>query len=374
MIKQEPWVVPVPPPDNGEAGRRSTYNGSLWDRGRTSPPGGGKPRNFDNGTLFYAQSLGSINDDGSGTYTGAASTPICWPSAIWHHFAVKFGNLPSGDITTGASTFGSFSEARDSINAKISGNWEVCVSVPDRTTPSQLIERLESITPMKIYRSMLDGKFKCVVYKQAPDAFDYFLDPFGNAYAWKYSEDMARKPKARLSPLDAVVNEVHVRYAGFAPDGSLTKDCWVSPDGSDDGSGVRDQTGALGTSTDREARAVRSRDFYGAGVTGGFQQSITIEAPEIYGDDIAVQLRNHIFDRRWRRKVMLDFLTGNRAIDFYQGMATLVDNELEDHVPCPYIPLDGGSAKRWGDLKFYGNARRQPGMASRYMMSLTEIT
>lgn len=368
----EQWRAANNDPANIAAWRaRQGRSGNLWNRGPGGPP---EPPGHTDGALIYAQSAGAMIDNGSGKYTGSAGASINWPSAIWQHYAEEFGKLASGDVTTAATTFGSFAEARTSLNAKVTGDWDVIVSILDRTTPSQLIGRMERIAPIKIYRSMLDGKYKCVVYKQTPDTYDYFLDPFGANYSWKYSEDMAPKPRARLTELDSVVNEIHIRYGGFAPDGSLTKDCWVSPDGSDDGSGVRDQNGALGAANDREARAVRSRDFYGSGVTGGFQQSVTIDAPEIYTDEIAVALRNFEFDRRWRKKVALDFLTGSRAIDFYQGMATLVDNELHDHVPCPYIPLDGGSAKRWGDLKFYGNARRQPGMRGRYVMSLLEIT
>ena len=272
------------------APRHQVADRHAWDRGAETPPGNGKPNNFDNGTLYYAQSLGSINDNGSGRYTGSAGASINWPSAIWHHYAEQFGQVATTDITTAATTFGSFAEARTALNAKVSGDWDLSLSITERTTPTQLIDRLGGLAPLKIYRSMLDGKFKALVYKQTPDTYDYFLDPFGNNYSWKYSEDMAPKPKARLSPIDAVVNEVHVRYGGFAPDGSLTKDTWVSPDGSDDGSGNRDQTGALGAANDREARAVRSRDFYGQGVTGGFQQSMTVECPEIYTDAVAVAM------------------------------------------------------------------------------------
>ncbi len=353
------------------APRQDTGRRELWNRGPGGPPA---PPGITEGALIYAQSAGAMVDNGSGRYTGSAGASIHWPSAIWHHYAVEFGQVATTDITTAATTFGSFAEARTALNGKVSGDWDLSLPITERTTPTQLIDRLGGLAPLKIYRSMLDGKFKALVYKQTPDTYDYFLDPFGNNYSWKYSEDMAPKPKARLSPLDAVVNEVHVRYGGFAPDGSLTKDAWVSPDGSDDGSGNRDQTGALGAANDREARAVRSRDFYGQGVTGGFQQSMTVECPEIYTDAVAVAFRDYLFDLRWRRKVLLDFLTGARATDFYQGMATLVDSELHDHVPCPYIPLDGGSAKRWGDLKFYGNAKRQPGMRGRFVMSLVEIT
>ena len=353
--------------------QREKQSGNLWSRGPGGPP---PPPGRTDGALIYAQSAGAMVDNGSGTYTGSAGASINWPSAIWHHYADQYSILGSSDFTTASTTFGSFTEARTSLNAKVSGDWDVIVSIVERTTPSQLIDRLEGIAPIKIYRSMLDGKYKCVVYKQTPDTYDYFLDPFGSNYSWKYSEDMAESPKpiADLSPLDGVVNEVHVRYGGFAPDGSLTKDAYVSPDGSDDGSGTRDQNGALGAANDREARAVRSAYFYGGGVTNGFRQSVTVEAPEIYTDEVAVALRNYIFDRRWRRRVTLDFLTGPRAADFYQGMATLVDNELQDYVPCPYNPLDGGSAKRWGDLKFYGNARRRAGVSGRYLMRLVEIT
>lgn len=357
-----PWYQPQP--DNVSP-YTPPVDRHVWSRGYSGPPA---PKGEALNALFYAQSLGSMIDDGSGTYTGIAGNPIIWPPAIWHHFAAVYGGLSSGNFTTGASTFGSFDAAITALNAKVTGNWDLSLSIPERITPSQLNARLQNLAPLKIYRSMLDGKFKALVYKQTPDTYDYFLDPFGNNYSWKYSEDMDPKPMADLTDPDAIVNEIHIRYGGFAPDGSLTKDCWVSAEGSDDGSGMADQTDALGGTNDRTARATRSVAFY------GIRNATTVDAPEIYTDEIAVKLRNYLFDRLWRRRVTLQFLTGGRASDFYQGMATLVDNELQDHVPIPYIPIDGGSAKRWGDLKFYGNALRQPGLPGRYRMSLVEIT
>lgn len=340
---------------------RSPASSRLWSRG----PGVGPGRPDMSGELIYVMGDQNQLDDGSGTFTGSAGSSIAWPTSIWHHLGVKLAGLSTSDFEVGSSTFGSFVEARTSLNLKVTGDWDCLLAITDKVRPMQVAERLMSVFPLAIYRSMLDSKFKAVVYKLSPDSFDYFKAPNGSSHVWMPGE--TDEPRAGLSPYDAVVNEVHVRYGHYAPTGELTKETYVSPDGSDDGNGTRDQTGAITASNDREARAVRSKAIWG-------QRSITVDIPEVYTDEIAVVVRNWLFDMYWRRKVVLTFVTGQRAIQFEPLMATLVSSTLQDRCPIPYSPLDGGAAKSWGDLKFYGRAARQPGLVDRYRMTLVEIT
>jgi hypothetical protein len=208
-----------------------------------------------------------------------------------------------------------------------------------------MIERLSQQCPIAIYRSQMDNKWRFVAYQQSPSSDKYFTHPDGTTYRWKYSEDMI-DPTVSFTPVEDCINEVHILYSMYAPTGQFTKDCWVGPSGSDTGIGSRDQNAAA--PNNREALAADSRDDYNV------KGVLRLECDAVTQDSVARVLRDYYFDRYRRPRLVISFLVpGGRAETLESGMATIIDNELQDYIPCPWYPGPGGSGKAWADLIFF---------------------
>lgn len=165
-------------------------------------------------------------------------------------------------------------------------------------------------------------------------------------YKWKYTEDMVDgSVRVGFTPIDECINEVHVRNAPFSPTNQYTKEAWVGPEGSDNSNGSRDESGA----GDREDQATGSRDDL------HIKNSVTLDLPDLIWP-LAADYRTYFFDRFSRPRLTISFTTGQRGIGLEPGMATLIDNELQDYIPVPYYPGDGvggGTAKEWDDIIFF---------------------
>lgn len=307
---------------------------------RRAPPK--RPNDF-SGSRYYASFNESILDDN--TYTGTAGEDVVFPPAIAHYLLVEigFGSVTSY-ITTGASTFGSFANANTDINGLVGGDWEIIARyTTEPTTIREAIRGMEAQAPFTTWRSTLDNKMKCEVYKETPDSHDRFTDFTGAAYSWSYKEDMIEgSVRVTMSPLEEIINEVHVKHALYAPSGEYTRDAWVGPSGSDNGSGTADENGA----GDRKDQASESVTQF------GIKRAITVSADQIYLPAVAVALRNKMFDRFHRPRILVTFDTWGRATTMDLNMVTSLANDLTDFCQVPKYPY-GGAAVEWNDIEFY---------------------
>jgi hypothetical protein len=323
------------------------------------------------GYSFYAQHSNSLRDDGSGTCTGTASAFIKNPVTFAKLLLTQFGGLSAGDFETGAGVFGNFLQAASDLDALVTGDWEIKYLHLQPGNVSAAIDRLMAQAPLAIWQSSRTGKWMAEVFSRTPSARQKYKDAAGNVYKWHYLKDMLPYGEVVIdwTPPDDIVNEVHVHYGMSAINGQYTGDCWVGPDGSDDGLGTRDQTGAIGTSTDREVRATDSRDEWDV------YNPVHVWADQIYRPEQAKVLRNFIFDSFSRPRMTVQFNTWNLAAGIEPNMVTYLDNVMNDDLPVPRYPGHGGAQKGWDEFHFLvvDCQRIEIGKASGYQMSLEEI-
>lgn len=309
---------------------------SLWERvhGQAYVP------RYDGIDGIYFSSGIFIRDDGAGTITGSASATINDPATIFRHFLQLVCGESSGNFTTGASTFGSITQAKTDLDDLVTGSWAGIYRLTDPETGDDMVGRLGAQAPIAFFKSIWDGQWKAPVYPTgSPASYRYFLDPAGNSYKWKASEDMVEKSiRVGFTPVDQVVNEVHVRFGLHAPTNTYRYDAWVGPSGSDDSAGNTDAT--------RVARAVDSRDDY------NIKSALFLDCDFITSQDIGFVLRDYIFDRFRRPRLVVQFTTFQRAIGLETGMVTLIDDEMQDVCPLPWYP-GVLSARSWDDMKFF---------------------
>jgi hypothetical protein len=192
---------------------------------------------------------------------------------------------------------------------------------------------------------MYDSKFKAVVYKTSPASDNYFKDPYSNNYQWSYNEDMIKDSiKVSHTPLENCFNEVRVEFDYYAPTGQYKRMAFVGPTNSDDGNGTRDES----IPGDRESKSLRVRDELDV------TNVLTVRCDQIVQWEQAKQLRNYLFDRYHRPRLIVEFDTWSRACGIEPNMSTLISNDLTDYLPCPKYP-DYTSAINWDDLIFFVN-------------------
>lgn len=321
---------------------------------------------------FYAQHKNSLRDDGTGDYAGA-SAYIKNPATFAKMILCEFGGLSTSDIQTGAGVFGAFDQAATDLDALVTGDWEIIYRHLQQGTVGSALQRLMGQAPMAFWQSQRTGKWMAEVFKRTPAARQKFKDAAGNVYKWKYLSDLLPygEPVFTFTPPDEVLNEVHIHYALSAFTGQYTRDCWVGPDGSDDGTGTRDQTGAIGTSTDREIRATDSRnDWHVYNVHH-------VYADQIYRPEQAKVLRDYIFDMAYRPRMLAALPTWNLAAGLEPNMVTYIENsqELLDDYGVPRYPGHGGSQIGWDSIPWLVTdfPRVSEGGRTRYVLNLEEI-
>ena len=288
-----------------------------------------------------------VRDDGSGTITGTASTTINQPAWIFRHFTQLVCGEVSGNFTTGATTFGSTNDAKTDLDTFSGSTGIALYRLTSPETPEDMAGRLGSQFPIAFYKSIIDGKWKMPVYPTgSPRTAQYFLDPNGTAYKWKVGDDfIADSAQISYTPVDEIINEVHIRYGLYLPTNTYRYDAWCGPTSSDDGTGTRDQNGAA--PDNRETICINSKTYYGV------KSAMAIDCDMNPNDNVlAKKLRNYIIDRFNRPRLLLKFTTLSRAIGLEPGMVCLVSNDLQDYIPLPWYP--GPNARRnWEDMKFF---------------------
>jgi hypothetical protein len=302
------------------------------------------------GYNLYAYMSECVQDNAAGDVTGTANANIFLPAHIHKWFTWKVCN-PAASPTPGytSSGFGSYSQAVTDLDNLTEGSWELFYRILEPETPDTMRARIARQAPIDFYVSMLDGAWRAVVYPASgtsPGSHLKFLHPDGSTvYKWDYNTDMLEGTfEWGYTPLDECVNEVHIRYGMYAPTGQYTKDCWVGPNGSDNGTGTDDQnTTAPNT---RSALAVDSRDDL------HIKHTIYVDCPDMILFGPALALRNYYFDRFRRPRLWVRFVASPRAATLEPGMVTYLHNNLQDVVPCPWYPA-GASAKEWDDINFF---------------------
>lgn len=320
----------------------------LWNRGLAIA----KEHADDlSGSGIFASSGIVCRDDGSATIAGiTGSGTMSEPLSAWCHFTCLVCGESSANFTTGSS-FGSFSLARTDLHGLIGAAvWTMWNVIQKPMTPEDFADLLSGQAPIAFHRSLYDNKWKAHVYQQTPDSDRYFLHPDGSTnYKWLVGEDFeADSVVVSFTPVEGVINEIHVKFCYASHAGIFTRDAFISPSRSDDGTGTRDQNTT--SPNDRESDAADSKNDY------GIKASRDIECPGYAEPDTYTQAytyRNYVFDRYRRPRMVVKFTTGPRAIGLEPGMVTLIDNTLQDYIPCPWYPGPGGTARDWDDMKFF---------------------
>jgi hypothetical protein len=322
----------------------------LWSRGGNQRRlrGTDKPPQDTSGWQYYALTDDAVKDANPAIHTSTNSDDIVRPCDIYHYLVRQIGGLAGGSMHTTSSTFGSFTQARIDLDAKLaSGSWDIVYRILEPEDQNETAARLSSQCPIAFWRSQWDSKVRAQVYKSTPDTWDYFPNPDGDAHSWSWDTDILKDSLLiGTVPADQCYSEIHVKYDLHAPTGQYMKECWVGPAGSDDGTGTRDQNAAA--PENRETIADYRRDNL------GIKRTLTVECDQLYLDTTAVAFRNYLFDRS-RPRVVVRFDTWARVIGLEPNMATLMSDDLLDNVgPPPVYPgMSTGSVQAWSDLKFF---------------------
>jgi len=300
------------------------------------------------GTQFYHMAAEGILEDASSTYGGTASVGIDTPFVIARYLLTEMGGVVSGDFTTGASTFGSFTQAITDLNAKVTGDWQIHFGIYEPESMGSLLARLLQQAPINIWRSQWTNKWCATVYKQTPDTWDYFLDPYGNPYSISYDTDVIDDPEVTSTEAVDCLSEIHVKYRLFAPTNSLTRDTWIGPSGSDDGLGTRDQN----TTAPNNRETLLSDSQTQLNV----KTIYTIECDSHYLTTTSTAFRNYLADRYYRPRITLALTVWARFAGIEPGQILKISDDWLDRIgPPPKYPY-GTTAKKWSDLNFFVSA------------------
>lgn len=316
---------------------------------------------------FYSAHKYTRRDTNPATITDTNSKYISSPVWIAADILQSIGGVTSGNICS--SGFGSFIQAETDLTALTGVDWEIIFRILGPTNPDECLARLSEQSPVAFWCGN-DGKWRAAVYNRTPTTASKFVDADGSIYYWSYGTDiMAGSFSCGLTPVRDVVNEVRVEYALFAPNNSFTKTTWVSPNGSDDGNGTADQTGAIGTSTDRSVRATNSRDDF------GIKQARSFQMDQIYTDEQARVMRNYYFDIGVRPRIYGQFDTWNIGATLEVNQTIYLSDDLGDYVPVPLYPGNSLSPRSWADIPMMVNSveRNISGDFEQYTVSFEEI-
>lgn len=162
------WDSRISPPSNLNPSAQSLYYPFL-----AGQPTQFRPAQLQSASQFFAN-LKGYKDDGSGTYTGTASALIQRPCDIAQHFLVTYGALSTGDIETGAATFGSFVAARDSLRNAAPTDFKLACWIGQKTSVQQVLREIAAQSLGCILLDRFSGKWLFHVWRKGPAA-DYDL-------------------------------------------------------------------------------------------------------------------------------------------------------------------------------------------------------
>lgn len=153
---------------------------------------------------YFANVDGPL-DDGSGTYTGAASALISRAPDIAHYLLRTYCGLSAGDIETGVGALGSFADARAKLRTWNQRDMEHFLSIDTEAQAKDLVEQLarDSVSVPHIGRS--DGKFRWTPFTTNPAVtFPRMIEP----------EDVIDDGlvELRTLPDDSIISSVRIAY------------------------------------------------------------------------------------------------------------------------------------------------------------------
>jgi hypothetical protein len=248
-----------------------------------------------------------LQDDGSGTYTGAANALVEHAADQMHHVLGELSDLASTDIA-GSSDHGSFTVARTALGTY----HKLAAAVLEKQPVNQLLHRLAfQARSVPIWNA--DGKRGIITLTPEPSAnyrsgstFDFYADEHFEANSFKFGR----------TSLERVVNQVYVDFDFDYGANEFRKTTFVTESDSDNGFGTRD------SSTGREVYAANSQ--------GRFQvvRDFHMKAYDVVNQGVAKQLRNWIFDWWWRSKLWIEFETYLNASDLSIGHVIQLGDEV----------------------------------------------
>lgn len=122
----------------------------------------------------FFSTLDGYADDGSGTYTGVASALIERVPDVLRHFLITYCAQSSGNIETGASTFGSLVKARDGLKTWAGLDMAMALSLSEFAQASDWLAIMAQAALAFPCISRFDDKWRLHVWK-AGAAVDYDL-------------------------------------------------------------------------------------------------------------------------------------------------------------------------------------------------------
>jgi len=125
---------------------------------------------------FYGCPKG-YKDDGSGTFTGSASSLIQRPPDIMRHFLVTWGLISGSDVETGAGATGSFVDARDVLRNEQPSDAKLACWIGERSTVQRVLQKMAEQSGMAVYLDRFANKWLAFPWK--PGAAE--------DYGWKLS-------------------------------------------------------------------------------------------------------------------------------------------------------------------------------------------
>lgn len=302
---------------------------TSWQRfARSRRPASGKGVTHQPVVISYCEGMA---DDASGTYTGVANALIENGADIARYLLTNHSDLSSSEIETG-SGIGNFTTARTELGSY----HKLALWVGGEKQPilDVLLRLCRECRAMPTYNS--NGKLGMVVMDPTP-APDYR----GTSDVFEWEQDhhfIASTFRCGRTPIGNVANRVYVDFDYSIVQDTFRKSTWITPDGSDNGNGARDEQDL------REIQAGYSEDRFGSG------REFRLKAYEVHNQGCAKVLRNFWFDTIHRPRVWAQFEAGIHACDLSTGnVIRFGDTTINGYrIPCPDV-----SSHDWDDIEFY---------------------
>jgi len=263
-------------------------------------------------------------DDGAGTYTGTASAIVENPADIASHLIAKYLG-GSAVKATGSGVFGSFSVARDALNALVS-SWRLSLPLTDRTTLHDVFVRLQEQSQSMIQLQLNDAGqpewryFPDLGFAAAggggPGSERLYR---GDGYGFTWNRIQPGSFSAKLSDRRSIANSFVLRYGLHTPTGEFAFQRFISTASTNIAS-----SGSLYT-----AACLASKNKYNV------DREVNWDAPDVWSHAVADQLIKWICDSRRERRTLVQFDTYINGVDLKPGHVIKFDDEISQRNAYP---------------------------------------
>jgi hypothetical protein len=266
---------------------------------------------------------------GDGDYTGTADALIEHPADVVHWLAIERGGLAAANVTTAASTFGSFTDIRTTL-----ANYKMLAHVSRYQNNDQFIQEVGAQFLVWFYRRNHAANQPWVAVPwDTGTAVNYRSAAAPFKFAPKHME--GKQITADYTPISQVRNVVRVNFDQDLRTNSYGEQVFIDQADSRGWTGsayARDQNG--GAPDNRETLATESVTAYG-------EKEAVLNLSMVRDPATATDIRNRYFDLVYRPRVVVKFTTYLNAVDLERGMVITFDQEWDDSFPCPVLDSGG---------------------------------